>query len=322
MNERKPRKAKRVLSNIDFTKSDSHIALVAQSQGGPANGADYALVLKANKFSAEFVEKAAKVRVTMDMEEFLTRFFHLYYEDAEVLARALGFDEDDEGEESESDEPETYEDYINQRVANIEIMKSVKSAENLTKGLSELDEDKYYNLLLEQEKLESVLKGLASDNGASQASTVTLVENKQVEPTGSEVGKTENESMTQKTEMVEKSQLESLQKSLDDTKELLKKALADVEVYKAKEKEAVEKARFAKVVEAVKDEDKAKVLFKSLKLVESDEDFDTAVATLAAMATAVEKSALFREQGATGETKPDTKESAVAKALKARLPKK
>ena len=319
MSETKPRKAKRVLSNIDFTKSDSHIALVGPAVGGPANGADYALVLKANKFSPEFVEKAAKVRVTMDMEEFLVRFFHMYYEDAEVLARAMGYDTDDN--ESE-DEPKTYEDYIDQRVASIEIMKSIKAAESITKGIAGLDEDKYYSLLLTQEKLESVLKGLASDNGASQASTVTLVENKQVEPTGSEVGKTENESMTQKTEMVEKSQLESLQKSLDDTKELLKKALADVEVYKAKEKEAVEKARFAKVVEAVKDEDKAKVLFKSLKLVESDEDFDTAVATLAAMATAVEKSALFQEQGATGETKPDTKESAVAKALKARLPKK
>lgn len=40
-------KAKRRLKDIDFSREDSHIALVHKDQGGPASGANYKLVLKA-----------------------------------------------------------------------------------------------------------------------------------------------------------------------------------------------------------------------------------------------------------------------------------
>jgi hypothetical protein len=316
MSETKARKPKRVLRDIDFSKSESHIALVSKEQGGPANGANYALVIKADKFSPEFVAKASKVRITMDITDFLSRFYGVYYNDAEVLARALGFDT--EKEKIDYQEEDWYEKYIDSKVEAIEVMKSIKAAESIEKGLSALNEDDYYKLILTQEKLENIIKGLASDSEANKGSTeIKLVENKQVEPSGSEVRKSENENMTVKTEMVEKSQLDTLQKSFDDMKVALEKALGDVEVYKAKEREAISKARFAKVLEAVKDEDKAKALFKGLSLVESDEEFDAAVDALAAVTASVEKSDLFKEKGAQGDSGNKVEESAVAKAIKA-----
>ena len=305
-------KAKRKLTNIDFSKEDSHIALVGPSVGGPANGQSYALVMKANDFSAEFVEKASKVKVTMDIQDFLSKFFSLYYEDAEVLARALGYN-------TEREEVEDYEDYIDKKVSSIEIIKSLKETEGRDLKLASLKEDEYLNLLQSQSELEEILtkaKETISAKPEDGSNSTSNVENVNVEP----VAGSDNleKSMTVTTEMVEKSQLVAIEKALEDTKELLTKALADVEVYKAKEKEAVTKARFDKLVTAVKDEDKATVLFKALNLIEDSESFDAAVKTLADMTAVIEKSSLFEEKGATAESEDAPKESAVAKVLKAR----
>ena len=73
--ETKP-KAKRKLKEISFDGESAHIALVSKEQGGPANGADYSLILKNTEGrSQEFIEKASKIQVTMDIVEFIERFF-------------------------------------------------------------------------------------------------------------------------------------------------------------------------------------------------------------------------------------------------------
>ena len=309
-------KAKRKLTNIDFSSDDAHIALVHKEQGGPASGADYALVIKANAFSQDFLEKATKVKVTMDIQDFLGKFYGIYYEDAEVLAKVMGFD-------TEQEEVESYEDYIDKKIASIEIMKSLKDASTRDVKLASLSEEQYLALLQDQSQLEEyVLKAeqtiSASSDDSGNSTESKLVENEKVEPVaGSDIDNLEK-SMTVKTEMVEKSQLVAVEKALADTKEALTKALADVELYKQKEKEAVTKARFAKLVDAVKDEDKATALFKALGLVEDEAEFDATVKTLADMTAAVEKSALFEEKGASAEQEVAPKESAVAKVIKAR----
>lgn len=309
-------KAKRKLTNIDFSSDDAHIALVHKEQGGPANGVDYALVIKANSFSQDFLEKATKVKVTMDIQDFLGKFYGIYTEDAEVLAKVMGFD-------TEREEVESYEDYIDKKIASIEIMKSLKDTSTRDVKLASLSEDDYLALLQDQSQLEQyVLKAeqtiSASSEDSSNSTESKLVENEKVEPVaGSDIDNLEK-SMTIATEMVEKSQLVAVEKALAETKEALTKALADVEVYKQKEKEAVTKARFAKLVDAVKDEDKATALFKALSLVEDEVEFDATVKTLADMTTAVEKSALFEEKGASAESEAAPKESAVAKVIKAR----
>lgn len=173
---KRPR-AKRRLTNISFEAQGSHLALVSAEQGGPANSHDYAVVTKSTqKFSEEFFEKSAKIRVTMEICDFLQKFFGMYYEDAEVLARLLGLEEpEEEGEDSEdSDEmpAESYEDYIQSKLEQFELLKSLYDTDSIPEVLSTCSEDEYLGFLRDQERLEKAFnKGnKESDKG------ITLVE--------------------------------------------------------------------------------------------------------------------------------------------------
>lgn len=165
------RKAKRKLSDISFEKDGAHVALTSKSQGGPANTHDYALVLKANKFSEEFVKKMQQVRVTMELPDFLTKFFNLYTEDSELLARMMGYESPDSDmeydEESEHAMPSgqmmqgaTHEDYIQSKLESYEILKSANDAESLSQVLSELDENEYLAVLTDQALIEKAFEQL------------------------------------------------------------------------------------------------------------------------------------------------------------------
>ena len=79
-------KAKRKLSNITFDHEGAHLALVSKQQKGPANGAGYALIMKAANRSPEFIEKVQQITVTMELPDFLSKFFCLWEEEADVLA--------------------------------------------------------------------------------------------------------------------------------------------------------------------------------------------------------------------------------------------
>lgn len=151
------RKAKRKLSDISFEKEGAHVALTSKAQSGPANGHDYALVLKANKFSEEFVQKMQQVRVTMELPEFLRKFFSLYGEDAEVLARMMGYEKP---ESDAMEQPESYEDYIQSKMEAFEILKSAHEADSLADVLSELDETEYLAMLNDQERVEKAFEEL------------------------------------------------------------------------------------------------------------------------------------------------------------------
>ena len=155
------RKAKRKLSDISFEKEGAHVALTSKSQGGPANTHDYALVLKANNFSEEFVQKMQQVRVTMELPDFLRKFFSLYGEDAEILARMMGYEKP---EAEDEDEVETtkdyYEDYIQSKLEALEVLKSANDAEALSDVLSELDENEYLAMLNDQALIEKAFESL------------------------------------------------------------------------------------------------------------------------------------------------------------------
>lgn len=151
------RKAKRKLSDISFEKEGAHVALTSKQQGGPANTHDYALVLKANKFSEEFVQKMQQVRVTMELPDFLRKFFSVYYEDAEVLARMMGYEKPEMTEEVKTQD---YEDYIQSKLEAFEILKSANDSESLSEVLSELDETEYLAMLNDQERIEKAFEEL------------------------------------------------------------------------------------------------------------------------------------------------------------------
>ena len=172
------RKAKRKLSNISFDSADSHIALVSNQQGGPANGTTLAILKGQKNFSEEFLAKASQVKVTMPFEEFLQRFFGMYSEQAEVLARALGYKtvqmdkaelemqeqslEDKEEmldpEMPEEPEGQEYEDWIMSQLEAFEIMKSLQDADNQIETLMQLDEDEYLGLMRDQALIEKAFR--------------------------------------------------------------------------------------------------------------------------------------------------------------------
>lgn len=318
------RKAKRNLSNIDFSGENSHIALVSKEQGGPANGADVALVLKSGNFSQEFIEKVQQVQVTMELPDFLTKFFYVYGTDAEVLARMMGYDpkaaeSEDESSANEMDDPEDayeayYEQIIQQKLNSFTLLKSLKESDNLVKALSELTEDQYLSLLTDQKVIENALveieKSKQAGDGSTEAKITKSVKGKKVDP-----------SVNSTKENKKMDEVQELQKSLSDTKELLTKALADLDALRAEKAETIRKSRFD-ALSGVVGPEKAEVLFKALGLIESQEEFDTVLGTLKETQVAVEKSALFQEAGSSETPEEGVKESAVAKVLKSRIAKK
>jgi hypothetical protein len=402
------RKAKRKLSDISFEKEGAHVALVSKEQGGPANLHDYALVLKANKFSDEFVEKMQQVRVTMELPDFLQKFFNMWSEDAKVLATMMGYVEPADTQQMENEEAQAeMQDWIESRMEAFEILKSVKESENISEVLSTLDEDSYLAMLKDQELIEKAFEKLEkaykpkvgdmvewnSSGGKAKGKiehvmtegtlgvpgtefsvnatkenpaaliriyrdgkpTETMVGHKSTtlkkiskvskesklsasaeaddtspasEVIKEEVSASINQENLEKStmdenqkEMVEKATLELLQKSFDEQKVALEKALETLAVYEAEKKAAIEKARKDQIVAAVKDEAKAETLFKAVKDT-SDEDFAAVVKALAEMQEAIEKSALFQEQGSSAQDESEiVQESAVAKLLKAKQAK-
>ena len=298
--EEKPKlKATRKLKSFDFSGEDSAVALVGPSVGGPASGMTTVLFKSVGtNRSEDFIKKAQQIQVTMEIPEFLQKFFGMWYEDARVLASLMGYVENT----PEDENTKTCEDYIQEKIDSFKILKSVNDGANLAKTLMALTEEEHLVLLKDQEYLESIMKQLEN-----------------TEPVSGSVNNKET-TMSENVETVTKSQFETIQKALDDKEVALQKALADLEVLQAAQKEAVRKSRFNQVVTALKDESIATVVFKAVGLVESDEDFAEVVKTLGDLQEKVEKSALFQEQGASGDVQEEpVQESAVAKLVKARV---
>lgn len=315
------RKAKRKLSDISFEQEGAHVALTSKSQGGPANDKPFALVMKSN-FSKEFVEKMQQVQVTMELPEFLRKFFSVYYEDAEVLARMMGYVKPEEEEDVSDSYEDYYEKRIQERLASFTVLKSMEKVDDVTTILATLDEDAYLALLKDQEAVEKALmnseaeKKAASEEGATEAvakakETVTKAEDAPSGETKQKLGKS----------MDEENQVVQLQKALEDQKALLTKALEQVAAFEAEKKEAVVKAKTAKIEAIVKDKAQSAALVKAAVALESEEDFNAFVTSVEALVASVEKSALFEEKGASVVTEEKQVESAVAKAVKAQLSK-
>ena len=361
MEQRKP---KRKLSKISFDNTDSHLALVHKDQGGPASGADYKLVIKASRFTDEHIAKASQVKVTMELPEFLQTFYNLYADDAEILARALGFNTDTSG----NTEPTTYEDYITSKVQSIEVIKSLHEADKLSDVLKDLDPEDYLVMLEDQLTLEKafkkvkrlqegnldaqlaqVEKALEAEEQevtqvvtekeseavvkATESDTSTVLVEKTVEPSGSEIIKAKEKHMTVQVkadtaDVVDKSAFEAIQKSLDENMVALTKALETIAVFEAEKKEQIVKAKTAKFSSILKDEKVLTPIVKAALSLESDEDFDAFLAAITSMQNTVittqafvEKSALFQEVGASVSEEEVVKDSAVARILKSKQAK-
>ena len=306
-------KPKRKLKNIDFSEDTSHIALVSKNQGGPANGANYSLVLKnVDNPSPEFIEKMQQIQVTYELPDFLRKVMGMYYEDAELLARMMGYvqPEDDSAE----DYDDWYENYIEEKLSAFTIIKSLHEAKNLPEALSKLTEQDYLDVLSDQVVVEKAFTTLALE-----ADNSTKHVEKQVEGSPSKVTKNKKEKqMTKETEMVEKSALIAVESALNDQKVELEKALAQVKQFEEAQKQAIVKSKTDAVTAVIKDEKEATVVVKAV-LALGEEDGIELLNIFKAKEVLIEKSKAFEELGANASAEEDKpQESKLAQVIKSK----
>jgi hypothetical protein len=199
------------------------------------------------------------------------------------------------------------------RFSSYEILKSLKNSESVLKSVLELTEDEHLAVITDQKYLEGILDQVKLQKDATGIPGATK------SPKG-RVSKKKEIPMTQEVEMVEKSQLAAVEKALAEQQTLLQKALETVAKFEAEKKEAITKARFDSVKQAVASEEIATILFKAVGLVEDEAVFVEVVKALGDMKALVEKSAMFQEVGASAEeSAPAIEESGVTKLLKAQF---
>ena len=293
------RKAKRKLTDINFENEGSHLALVHKDQGGAASGYSTLIMKATNKYSPEFIQKATQVQVTLTFEEFLRKFFNMWYDEAEILATMLGMEDDDD--------EDGYQDYVERQVSSFQILKSAYESENKVDFLSNLSEQDYLSVLETQEKIEKALKqkeaspniehndDISSVQGVGKQPESKTVNKQNKQKAGKAVPKEDN-NMSGTPETIEKAQYDAKEVELQKALEEIQKAKQEIEAFKAKEKQAIEKAREAEIKEAVADEVEATKLFKAVKDLE-DEAFKDVVGVVKALSAKLDDSDMFHEKG-------------------------
>jgi len=127
---------------FDFDAEDGklggHIAFCTPAVGGPASGLTSAVLLKSEKSdikitpeSFNLMKAAKEIRVEMSFEEFVKRFFHLWGDDAALLAKILGYEssvDEEVGEEYKSWEEKRKEE-LKEKVESFTVLKSLHNKE-------------------------------------------------------------------------------------------------------------------------------------------------------------------------------------------------
>lgn len=271
-------KVTRKLTDIKFEHEGAHVALVGLAQGGAANGHTTLITKATNTIAEETVEKAKEVTVTMQFPEFLRKFFGLYYEDAEVLSVVMGYGK------TEYPEYDNGKDWIDEKVASLNIMKSVYRAQDVEKALAALTPEQILALKQDQETLEKAL-----DSASEQT-------NKQEETTLETILKSAHEEAlaTVKTEAA--AELAAVQAKLEVAEAAVAKFEQEAVV-------ALEKSRKEAIAAAGVAADQVEDLFKSTLPLDA-EAFAKTLAFVAP-AQAVDKDMLV-EKGARGAAEPST----------------
>ena len=182
------------------------------------------------------------------------------------------------------------------------------------------------NSTTESEALAKVIVADTSTHASVEKieADASVITNKSKEPNMTKEIKAEDT-----VEIIEKSaqelSLELLQKSLDDSKVELQKALDTIAEFQKDKQEQIVKSKTAQFTAVLKDEKLHAPIVKAALSLESEDDFVAFLAAITSMQTNIEttqgfieKSALFQEQGASTSEEPKDKESAVARILKSK----
>lgn len=137
---------------------DKGIALCHESQGFSANLRPVSLLMKSDlepeQITEDVIKALQQVTVTMSFEEFLRKFFYMWSDDAELLARLLGFETELQNEAAENPDDEwvqawnaQHQEWLEERMESISIAKFAHSGDKI-------DLVKQYELLKLQQRFE------------------------------------------------------------------------------------------------------------------------------------------------------------------------
>lgn len=288
-------KAKRILRKMSFEGVGSSVALVGQSQGGPANGITTLVTKSTQKpedqkgvSEEEIIQKAADdVSVNMSIMDFLVQYLDLWYDDAEIVAALLGFSKE-EVNNSFNESLDSYADYIESKIDNIKLNKSATAQGFLTKHAN--------------------FKQLLTKAKEHQTKTVNEEGN---EPMSVEQTPTHNESIQ---EMINKAVEEHKAEIEKAYAEKSAKQEAELAILKAAEDRRQESA-YSEKAEALKavvgDSVDTEALAKSLRAVEALPEAEATLTVLKSLQDAQKQNGVLVEKGLnTGSESEETSESA------------
>ena len=246
MSKHDPNKRQR-LKKFDFSGEGSAMHLVADFQGGPANGETVIMTKASNTLTFEQIAKTADVKVELSMEEFLRKFFDLWGDDAAKLASLLGYEIEKEDERYEW---KPFDERIEEFNEKVTLLKSVWAK-------NELPESDMLEVLNLQARIEKSLvqnnRDVSVEADVKTPANQGIIKNKETQMTDK----------NKETEVVVGKAPETISKAqFAEQGELLKKAMAAIAVQTEKA-EKVEKA--LEDEKAARVEDKNKVLQAELK---------------------------------------------------------
>ena len=158
MSDSLTQKAKRILKKFDFSKEDHNVSLVSVDQGGPANNRTILLKKSANQpeETIELSKALEQITVTLSLEEFLRKFFGMWSDDAEMLTKLMGFETEYEAykreQETNGEEPWDYSKYLEEKVSQFKIIKSMNEG-----TVTEITKSAFDQIVALQQKHETAL---------------------------------------------------------------------------------------------------------------------------------------------------------------------
>lgn len=310
--------AKRRLSAFNFAEEGSHLALVHKEQGGAANGYSTLVMKATGKYTPEFIQKVQQVRVTLDLDDFLEKFFGVWEDDAKVLASLFGYQETEKSDDAFNDDSfwrwmrekygdrawevdptdQDYQEWVASRLQGIEILKSLHTAPNKVDALAGLDEGDYLTVLKAQEAFEGALIANALSVGVQPVRK--SVKKKQTKVNKAKQADHNEEPLmpeANQPELIEKAHLTDLQKAHEAQAVELQKAQEQLALYKAAEAAAITKARKDSVLAVVTDTEEAEKLFKAVSEL-PDDNFQAVLDVVKGLNSKLEDTGFFTEAGA------------------------
>lgn len=280
---------KKRITSFDFSGPEHHVSLVSKTlQGGPANNREVLLIKNTYNQIEDLQKQLKDVVVTLSFQEFLNKFFNMWYDDAALLAAMLGFDVEVD---------DWTEEYIEEKMPSFSILKAAKEAEDIESILKDTSLEEMLEIALVQEKFEKALlssdaeddEGEEEDEEINKSSDTSKDDegNKNMSMTEEQIAELEKKA-AQADEMSER--MAELEKSAARLEELEK---AQVELKKAEFVELVKGWSFV-------EEDEQEALSKALFDVSSLEGSVTIMETLE-KAAQIAKEFGEKEHGVDGE---------------------